>query len=45
MKKKMITLTYKENNSYKNQKVCYICKKRFITDDDNQEMVFCERSF
>ena len=34
--KEMIPLTYKENNSYKNQKV-YICKKGFITDDDNKE--------
>ena len=31
----MIPLTYKENNSYKDQKVCYICKKELITDDDN----------
>ena len=33
----MIPLTYEENESYKNQKVCYICKKGFITDDDNKE--------
>ena len=26
--KKMIQLTYKENEFYKKQKVCYICKKR-----------------
>ena len=36
-KKEMIPLTYEENESYKNQKVCYICKKRFNTDDDNEE--------
>ena len=26
---------FKENRSYKKQKVCYICKKEFSTDDDN----------
>ena len=35
--KEIILLTYKENNFYKNQKVCYICKKRFRTNDDNKE--------
>ena len=34
-KKEMIPLTYEENKSYKKQKVCYICKKRFSTDNDN----------
>ena len=29
-KRKMIPLSYKENNSYKKQKVCYICKKNLI---------------
>ena len=33
----MIPLTYKENESYKKHKVCYICKKGFSTDDDNRE--------
>ena len=33
----MITLIYKEKSSYKNQDICYICKKGFITDDDNKE--------
>ena len=33
--KEMIWLTYKENKSYEKQKVCYICKKGFSTDDDN----------
>ena len=30
----MIELTHKENESYKNQKVCYICKKRFRPNDN-----------
>ena len=29
--KEMIPLTYKENKSYKKEKVCYICKKGFST--------------
>ena len=33
----MIPLTDKENKSYKKQKVCYICKKRFSNDDDNKK--------
>ena len=33
-KGKYIPLTYKENKSYKKQKVCYICKKWFTTDDE-----------
>ena len=33
----MIPLTDKENKSYKKQKVCYICKKEFSTDDDNKK--------
>ena len=36
-KKEMIPLTYKENKSYKRQKVCYICKKGFSTDDSNKK--------
>ena len=35
-KKEMIPLTDEENKSYKKQKVCYICKKGFSTDDDNK---------
>ena len=31
----MTPLTYKENKSYENQKVCYICKKEFCIDDTN----------
>ena len=30
----MIPLSYEENESYKNQKVCYICKKEISTDND-----------
>ena len=33
----MISLTDKENKSYKKQKVCYICKRSFSTDDDNKK--------
>ena len=37
MKNKMILLTDEENKSYKKQKICYICKKGFSTDDDNKK--------
>ena len=33
----MILLTDKENKFYKKQKVCYICKKGFNTDDDDNK--------
>ena len=33
----MIALTYKEDECYKNQKVCYICRNGFNTDDNNKE--------
>ena len=36
-KKEMIPLTHEENKSYKKQKVFYICKKGFSTDDDNKK--------
>ena len=36
-KKEMIPLIDKENKSYKKQKVCYICKKEFSTDNDNEK--------
>ena len=36
-KKEIIPLTYTENKSYEKQKVCYICKKAFSTDDDNKK--------
>ena len=32
-KKEMIPLTNKKNKLYRNQKVCYICKEEFKTDD------------
>ena len=35
-KKEMISLTDKENKSYEKQKVCYICKKEFSTDENNK---------
>ena len=37
MKKKMIPLTKEKKKIHREQKVCYICKKRFSTDDDNKE--------
>ena len=36
-KKRMIPLIDEENKFYKKQKVCYICKKEFSTDDDNKK--------
>ena len=33
----MIPLTNKEEKMHNKQKVCHICKKRFITDDSNKE--------
>ena len=33
-KEEMIYLTDEENESYKNQKFCYICKKRFTNDNE-----------
>ena len=35
--KEKITLTKEENKIYREQKVFYICKKRFSTDDDNEQ--------
>ena len=32
-KTEMISLTDEENESYENQKFCYICKKRFTNDN------------
>ena len=34
--KEMILLTDKENKFYEKQKVCYICKKEFSTDENDQ---------
>ena len=36
-KKEKIPLTKEEKKIDREQKVCYICKKRFSTDDDNKE--------
>ena len=36
-KKEMMPLTCEKNKPYKKQKVCYICKKGFSTDDDNKK--------
>ena len=33
----MIPLTKKEEKKHNKQKVCYICKKEFSTDDDNKK--------
>ena len=33
----MIPFAVKKSKSYHKQKVCYICKKGFSTDDDNQK--------
>ena len=44
-KKEMIPLTDKEKESYENQKVCYICKKEFYTDEKNKkEFEKCKKS-
>ena len=37
-KKEMITLTNEEKESYKNQKVCYICEKEFSTDKKDKKV-------
>ena len=37
MKKKLIPLTDEGNESYEKQKVCYICKKEFNTDEFNTD--------
>ena len=37
VKKEKTSLTAKESKSYHKQSVCYICKKGFITDDDNKK--------
>ena len=38
-KKDMIPLTIEEKEDYNNQKVCYICKKEFITSDNKHYKV------
>ena len=32
----MMPVTDEENKSYEKQKVCYICKKEFSTDENNK---------
>ena len=36
-KKEMIPLTKEEKKIHREQKVCYICKKGFSTDDGNKK--------
>ena len=36
-KKELILLTKEETNMHNQQKVCYICKKRFSSDDNNKQ--------
>ena len=36
-KKEIIPLTKEEKKIHREQNVCYICKKRFSTDDDNEK--------
>ena len=36
-KKEMISLTNEEKKIHCEQKVCYICKKRFCTHDNNKK--------
>ena len=36
-KKEMISLTNEEKETYREQKVCYICKKRISIDDKNKK--------
>ena len=36
-KKESITQTDQENKSHEKQKVCYICKKEFSTDEDDKD--------
>ena len=36
-KKNMILLTNEEKETYKNQKICYICEQEFCTDKNNKK--------
>ena len=38
-KKQMIPLTKEEKKIHREKRVCYICKKRFSTDDDNNTTI------
>ena len=35
----MLPLTKEERKMYRKQKVCYICKKKFGTDDNNKNTI------
>ena len=41
-KEEMILLTNEETKLHRKQKVCYICKKRFSTDDDKKNIIKLE---
>ena len=36
-KKEMMPLTNEEKESYEKQRICYICKKEFCTDKNNEK--------
>ena len=38
-RKEMIPLTNVEKELYHKQKVCYVCKKGFSTDDDKKKIL------
>ena len=42
-KNEMIPLTRKEKKMHNKQKFCYICKKRFSTDDNNNKYLQGQR--
>ena len=37
--KEMLPLTYEENNFYKKQEACHICKEKFGTDKDDKNYI------
>ena len=37
--KEMIPLTHEENNFYKEQEACHICKEKFCTDKDDKDYI------
>ena len=42
-KKEMIPLTKEEKKIHRRQRKCYICKKRFNTDDNNKKYYHKDR--
>ena len=36
-KKERVSLTKEEKKTYREQVICYICRKRFSTDDNNKK--------